>query len=231
MLTTRLLTGWQIYLFGISSIGRLGNDKQPLEKGTFPDHFRPSSKLFSPKMYWKVIGSNIGLLLTLSTLTYFSYMYGMRAVMLWYWGPYVGIHIFLVSVTWLHHTDPSIPQFDAENWTWMKGALAGTLDRPLYDWVDELSHHISSTHVVHHLFHEIPHYHAPEATKAIREYLEPKGMYNYDPTPVFKALWKLCHRCHYVSSITDGIQYYQSLEDVPLRNDSMKKAVETNKEK
>jgi len=54
MMYTRLYMGWQLYLFGLSSVGHLGYDKKPIEKGTFPDHFRPNSRLFPPKMYWKV---------------------------------------------------------------------------------------------------------------------------------------------------------------------------------
>lgn len=107
----------------------------------------------------------------------------------------------------------------------MKGTLAGTIDRPMYGWVNWCSHNISSTHIVHHLFHEIPHYHAVEATEAVRAYLEPKGLYNYDPTPVLKALWRVCHRCHFVDSYTEGVQYYKSLEDVPPMPKETKKFI------
>ena len=95
--------------------------------------------------------------------------------------------------------------------------------------VNILSHNICTTHVVHHLFHEIPHYHAVEATKHIREYLEPKGLYNYDPTPVMRALWRVCRRCHYVDSVTDGVQYYQSLEDIPRTKGNSNESQTTTK--
>jgi omega-6 fatty acid desaturase (delta-12 desaturase) len=67
----------------------------------------------------------------------------------------------------------------------------------------------------------MPHYNALEATHAIKAFLEPKGLYNYDPTPWWQAMWKIAHTCHYVESDT-GIQYFKSLEDVPLTKDLKK---------
>jgi len=182
-------------------------------------------------MYAKVIASDIGILLMVGLLSYCSWVYSFRAVWMWYFGPYMLINAFLVTVTWLQHTDPTVPQFDTEHWSWIKGAIAGTIDRPTHAWVNYCSHNICTTHVVHHLFHEIPHYHAVEATAAVRAYLEPQGLYNYDPTPILKALWRVCKKCHYVESLDSGIQYYQSLEDIPRSHpDDTKKQPATRKE-
>lgn len=223
MAWSRLFMGWQLYVAGVTSGGKLGNDGKPIERGTFPDHFRPHSRLFPAKMYWKVIASDIGILMTLSAIIYCSFKYSFRAVWFWYFGPYMLVHCFLVTVTWLQHTDPTVPHFDSENWNWMKGGLAGTIDRPLYGWVNFASHNIVTTHTVHHLFHEIPHYHAVEATAHVRAYLEPKGLYNFDPTPVMTALWRLCANCHFVDSLTDGVQYYRKFQDVPLTTETAAK--------
>lgn len=212
----RLLFAFQIYVLGITSTGLNGADGKPIPKGTFPDHFRPSSQLFPKKMFWKVVASDVGMLLTLSGLTYCTYLFGFRAVWFWYGGPYLLINAFLVATTWLHHTNPSVPHFDADNWTWMKGGLAGTIDRPMGPITNFVSHNISSTHVVHHLFHQIPHYHAVEATEAIRDYLEPKGLYNFDPDDMDDALWRCAKTCHFIESNTQGVQYYQSLTDLTI---------------
>jgi omega-6 fatty acid desaturase (delta-12 desaturase) len=122
---------------------------------------------------------------------------------------------WLVVYTWLHHTDPSVPHYGNEEWTWVKGALA-TIDRP-YGIFDFFHHRIGSTHVVHHLFHELPWYHAYEATDAVKAFLEPKGLYNYDPTPVPLAIWKIARNCHYVES-REGVQYYKSFNDIPKKS-------------
>jgi fatty acid desaturase len=205
----RMIYGFQFYLTGVKTDGK------QIKNGHWEDHFRPSSNLFPDKMKWKVLASDLGCGITLSILAYCSYLYGFRAVWFWYFGPYTVIHMFLVGVTWLQHTDPTVPHFDQDNWTWMVGALAGTIDRPMYGFINYASHNICTTHVVHHCFHTIPHYHALEATKAIREFLEPKGLYNFDPTPFEDAFVKVANRCHFMDSKTDGVQYYHSLNDVP----------------
>ena len=84
---------------GITSHGIRGADRKPLPQGHWPDHFRPSSAMFPPKMKWKVIASDIGCAITMSVLGYCAWMYGFRAVWFWYVGPYFWIHAFLVWVS------------------------------------------------------------------------------------------------------------------------------------
>ena len=216
----RLVAAFHIYLMGVTSVGVHGADGKIIPKGTFADHFRPTSRLFPEKMYWKVLASDAGILLTLSALAYCSYTFGFRAVYFWYVGPYFYTNAFLVATTWMHHTDPSVPHFDAENWTWMKGALSGTIDREMSPLINYVSHNISSTHVVHHLFHQIPHYHAVEATKAIRDYLEPKGLYNFSDEELHDEIWKIAKTCHFVKSAKEGVQYYQTLANVNVPDSS-----------
>ncbi|CAB9518129.1 Delta(12) acyl-lipid conjugase (11E,13E-forming) [Seminavis robusta] len=215
MMLSRLLLGWQLFLFGISSNGKLGADQEPIANTEFPDHFRPSSRLFPSGMRWKVILSDVGVLVNVCLQVYFSWCYSWQAVWMWYWGPYVVVHAVVVTVTWLHHTHESVPNFDREQWSWMKTNIATTIDRPGYWWLNHCTHDINTTHLVHHIFPEIPHYRAMEATKAVRAYLEPKELYNYDPTDFCLALWKVCKTCHFVDSDKNGVQYFKKLSDVP----------------
>ena len=216
---THLALGWPLYLLGLASTGRLANDGSPLD-GKIMDHFRPSSPLFPEKMSTKILLSTVCVVATMAGLGYLQYQYGMIPVICWYWGPYVFCNAWLVLYTWLQHTDPSIPHYGEGEWTWVKGALS-TIDRD-YGIFDYFHHRIGSTHVVHHLFHEMPWYNALKATHAVKAYLEPKGLYNYDPTPWPVAMWRIAKSCHYVDG-TEGIQYYKSLEDVPLTKDRKKK--------
>lgn len=57
----------------------------------------------------------------------------------------------IVAITYLHHTHPDLPHFDADNWAFVKGALA-TVDRDFGFIGRYLFHGIIETHVVHHLF-------------------------------------------------------------------------------
>lgn len=218
-LFTHLVLGWPLYLLGMASTGRLAHDGSPVEDGEFIDHFRPNSRMFKPKVRGKIFLSALGEIVVLGLLMKLSLDYGFLTVGLWYWGPYMWTNFWLVLYTWLQHSDPSVPQYGPEEWTWVRGALS-TIDRP-YGIFDFFHHKIGSTHVAHHLFHEMPFYKADVATAALKNYLEPKGLYNYDPTPWYLAAWRIAKRCHYVES-TEGIQYYKSLEDIPLSKDLKK---------
>merc|ERR1712071_527728 len=214
---THVVLGWPLYLMGLASTGRLAYDGTFLQDGEIIDHFRPSSKMFTDKVRFKVLLSTITEVASLFLLFQLSLDYGFLTVGLWYTGPYMWTNFWLVLYTWLQHTDPSVPQYGPDEWTWVKGALT-TIDRP-YGVFDHFHHKIGSTHVAHHMFHEIPFYNSDEATKHIKEFLGP--LYNYDPTPWHKACWKIARTCHYVDDI-NGIQYFKSFEDVPRSKDRIK---------
>jgi len=208
-----LVVGWPLYLLGLASTGRMGQDGKPLEDGDIMDHYRPWSKMFPKKLRLKIAVSTIGVLLSWGLIYRAIHEYGLLPITLWYFGPLMWNQAWLVLYTWLQHNDPSVPQYGSDEWTWVRGALS-TIDRP-YGIFDFFHHTIGSTHVAHHLFHEMPFYKADVATAAIKAYLEPMGLYNYDPTPWYVAMWRVAMTCHYIDDV-DGIQYQKSLIDVPL---------------
>ena len=60
-----------------------------------------------------------------------------------------------------------LPHYTDDEWDWLRGALA-TVDRD-YGWLlNSLHHHIADTHVAHHLFSSMPHYHAQVRARAHR---------------------------------------------------------------
>mmetsp|Transcript_50418 Transcript_50418/g.74775 ORF Transcript_50418/g.74775 Transcript_50418/m.74775 type:complete len:429 (-) Transcript_50418:271-1557(-) len=215
---THCFIGWPLYLMGLASTGRLDAKGKLNDDGSVMDHFRPGSKMFPDKMRTKVLVSTLTTIASLVGLVNLSIDFGFLTVGLWYVAPYIWVNFWLVLYTWLQHTDPSVPQYGSDEWTWVKGALT-TIDRP-YGIFDFFHHKIGSTHVAHHFFHEMPFYRADEATAAIKEFLGP--LYNYDPTPWYKACWRVAHTCHYVED-TKGIQYYKSLDDVPKSRDHKSK--------
>lgn len=217
---THLVVGWPLYLLGLASTGKVDQKGEPLN-GRIMDHFRPDSPMFPAKVSFKILLSTSCIILSMAGLGLASQKYGFMPVLLWYLNPYCFVNAWLVLYTWLQHNDPTVPHYGDGEWTWVRGALS-TIDRP-YGIFDFFHHRIGSTHVAHHLFHEMPHYNALEATHAIKAFLEPKGLYNYDPTPWYIAMWRIAKSCHYVEADT-GIQYYKSLEDVPLTKDLKKKA-------
>lgn len=219
-IATHLYLGWPIYLLGFASTGKWKYDGTPLPPGAVADHFRPNSPMFTPKVRGKILLSTITEIASLAALFYIGHTFGHLKVFLWYVLPYLTVNAWLVLYTWLQHTDPSIPHYGEGEWTWVRGALS-TIDRP-YGIFDFFHHTIGSTHVVHHLFHEMPWYNAGIATKHVKEYLEPMGLYNYDPTFWVAAMWRIAHTCHYVDTDT-GIQYFKSFDDAPRRSESKAK--------
>ncbi len=119
--------------------------------------------------------------------------------------PLLVVNAWLVMYTWLHHTDTDIPHLDSTAWTWIKGAFL-TVDRP-YPWiVDYLHHHIGTSHVAHHIFPRMPHYHGPDVTRILaREY---PSLYRFDPTPIPEALWRVCTECITASPVGNGNYRY-----------------------
>lgn len=161
------------------------------------NHFWPvvpfETKLFPGKWKKKVALSAAGVFGMLGLL----YLWSCAAESSWpvigvYWGPYLVLNAWLGIVTKLHHTDVDVPHLDGEEWTWVRGAFL-TIDRPYYKIVDLVQHHIGSTHVAHHLCPQIPHYHAVEATEAIKKAFP--HLYLFDPTPIHWALLRIASKC------------------------------------
>lgn len=72
----------------------------------------------------------------------------------------------LVWITYLQHTDPTLPHYEPGAWTFTRGAAA-TIDRDFGFIGRYFMHGIVETHVVHHYFPKMPFYHGEEATKAV----------------------------------------------------------------
>lgn len=118
--------------------------------------------------------------------------YGGWAVAALYLGPYAVTNAWLVLYTWLQHTDTDVPHFEGSDWSFVRGALH-TIDRPYGPVLDFLHHRIGSTHVAHHVESSIPHYHALEATNALKAAFP--QLYLYDPTPIWQALVRVAGKC------------------------------------
>ena len=194
--------GWPAYLFYGSSGG-------PLRGRT--NHFVPGeyNKLF-PRQWWtKIWASTAGLLVVLGTLYYLSLQHGFLRIAGVYWAPYLVVNAWLVVYTYLHHTDVDAPHYDETTWNYTKGALC-TIERNYPDFINWLHFGIGNTHVVHHLFSQLPHYNALRA----RQILEPmyKDLYRVDKRPVWQAMHLNATQCVSVkeSETKKGEWYYTS---------------------
>ncbi|KAI3514333.1 hypothetical protein L1887_12657 [Cichorium endivia] len=198
----KLTLGWYFYL-SINAAGR------PYDK--FASHYDPRSPIFSEKERGLILISDIGLLSFCYLLYTVVRIHGFAYVFCVYGGALMVMNAFLVTITYLHHTHPSLPHYNDCEWSWMKGAFA-TVDRD-YGVLNKVFHNITDTHVLHHLFAHIPHYHAMEATKAIRPIVG--DFYQSDNTPFFVALWRESKNCLFIeldesNEKSRGIYWFRS---------------------
>ena len=100
-----------------------------------------------------------------------------------------------------------IPHYGGKDWNWVKGAFC-TVDRPYPYIIDMLHHHIGTTHVLHHVCSQIPHYHAKEASRALYEAYP--HLCKRDLTPVHIALWRVAKNCAVVGKFGKAHFYVEA---------------------
>lgn len=173
------------------------------------NHYDPYSPIFSRRERAQVLVSDAGVLTFSLALHRLSAAFGFWTVACVYGVPMLVVNGWLVLITFLHHTDPAVPRYDSAEWDWLRGALA-TVDRNYGAFLNSAFHNIADTHVVHHLFPSMPHYHAAEATRAIRPVLG--EYYRFDSTPIVRAAWRVAKECLYVEpdDRRDGVYWYSS---------------------
>jgi omega-6 fatty acid desaturase (delta-12 desaturase) len=186
-----LTLGWPAYLF-MNITGNRSYDPM-----AWVNHFAPASPIFTNGLATDAFNQKLILISDVALFAVFAVFYKLVAMTSFtyfvyiYFIPYLIVNFWLVLITYLQHTDLNLPHYTDGEWDWLRGALA-TIDRD-YGFINIVLHHITDTHVVHHLFSPMPHYHAEEATAAVKSLLGP--YYRYDSTPIATALWNSFRDC------------------------------------
>ncbi|CAN0854822.1 Omega-3 fatty acid desaturase, endoplasmic reticulum [Linum grandiflorum] len=187
--------------------------RSPGKKGS---HFNPYSDLFAPQERKSVLVSTISWISMALILLYASFLFGFLTVFKVYGVPYLIFVAWLDMVTYLHHHghEEKLPWYRGKEWSYLRGGLT-TVDRD-YGIINNI-HHDIGTHVIHHLFPQIPHYHLVEATKEAKSvlgkyYREPKKSGPF-PFHLFDNLVRSLGEDHYVSDAGDVV-FYQSDPDI-----------------
>ncbi len=184
------LLAYPIYLFRRSP-GRPGGS-----------HFLPSSPLFRPSEKWDIITSSVCIGLMVGFLGLVTYQFGWVFLVQYYLAPYIVFVMWLDLVTYLHHTEADIPWYRGEDWYFLKGALS-TIDRD-YGFINPI-HHDIGTHVAHHIFLNMPHYHLKAATEAIKPILG--DYYRKSNEPIWKSFMRSFKDCQFVPDQGSGVFY------------------------
>ena len=165
-------------------------------------HFMPGSDLFTPSEGGGVILSTFCYGLMLGLLGFLTYQFGFLFLLKYYLGPWLVFLAWLDLVTYLHHTHAEIPWYRGEEWSFLRGALS-TMDRTY--GIFEPIHHNIGTHVAHHIFISIPHYHLRKATAAIVPLLG--EYYHKSDKSVLRAVSDSLKACKHVPD-AGGMVYY-----------------------
>jgi omega-6 fatty acid desaturase (delta-12 desaturase) len=204
-LFSHLVIGWPLYLL----LGATGGEDygRPTSHFWNGQSFNTGKRSLFPRSFrGMMIRSNLGCLVVLVLLGLLAVLFSPIKVLCVYGLPYVVVNIWLVTYTWLQHTDVTIPHFASDTWTWSKGALQ-TVDRPYGPLLNLLHHGIGSTHVCHHVNPRIPHYNAWRGNALLKQHYP--DFVRYDPTPIHKALWRIATCCAAVrQSSGDGAFYF-----------------------
>ncbi|KAJ7126935.1 delta-12 fatty acid desaturase protein [Mycena epipterygia] len=173
--------GLQAYL----AVNALGSPKYPA--GT--NHFRPSSALFKAHERNAIVASDIGLCFMALLLVSFGNHFGISTLFKLYFIPYMVFGI--VALTYLHHSDPTIPHYRRQEWNF--SSRGGVYCRS------------AVIGIAHHLFSSIPFYNQPKVTEYIKPVL--KNHYNYDSTNTFRALYRTFTECLFIEDEGDIVFY------------------------
>jgi len=178
---------------------------------TRANHFEPSSPLFNDKQRFYILVSDLALIVVGLLFAFVVHKIGFLSFVFYYGVPYLWVNFWLVTITYLQHTHYDVPHYRGSEWTFLRGALA-TVDRN-YGILNQWFHHIGDTHVCHHIFSKMPHYHAEEAS----EYLKPLlgKYYKFDDTPIFEALWQTRRFCKFVDDQGEILHFKNDRNMIP----------------
>ncbi|CDP22071.1 unnamed protein product, partial [Coffea canephora] len=174
----------------------------------FASHYDPYSPIYNARERLQIYISDVGVIVTIYVLYHSALAKGLAWLICIYVLPLLILNGIIVFITYLHHTHTSLPHYDSSEWDSLRGALA-TVDRD-YGVLNKVFHNITDTHVAHHLFSTMPHYHAVEATEAMKPILG--EYYQFDGTPVYKAMWREAKECLYVERGEEikGVFWYKN---------------------
>ncbi|KAL2757239.1 hypothetical protein ACRALDRAFT_1060648 [Sodiomyces alcalophilus JCM 7366] len=206
MLLGQQLIGWPNYLMtNVTGHNNHENQREGRGKGKRNgfgggvNHFDPRTPLYDNKDAVKVLLSDLGLGIAIGALIYLGNRFGWANMFVWYFIPYLWVNHWLVAITFLQHTDPTLPHYTGDQWNFVRGAAA-TIDREMGFIGRHLFHGIIETHVLHHYVSTIPFYNADEASEAIKPVMGKH--YRSDtrdgPWGFIRAMWTAARVCQWV---------------------------------
>ncbi|EDK42118.1 hypothetical protein LELG_00296 [Lodderomyces elongisporus NRRL YB-4239] len=180
-------------------------------------HYAPASPVFDKHQYWYIVLSDIGIIAAFTVVYQWYKTFGLFNMMINWFVPWLWVNHWLVFVTFLQHTDPTMPHYTAKEWTFARGAAA-TIDRDFGFIGQHIFHDIIETHVLHHYVSRIPFYNAREATDAIRKVMGEH--YRYEGENMWFSLWKCIRMCQFVDDDSEdakGVMMFRNVNGLGVK--------------
>ncbi|KAL9006888.1 MAG: hypothetical protein Q9188_000343 [Gyalolechia gomerana] len=200
------VVGWLLYLV-VNITGHNFHERQSEGRGKGKqngfgggvNHFDPSSPLYEAKDSKFILLSDLGLVIMGTVLFLLGQNFGWANLAVWYFLPYLWVNHWLVAITFLQHTDPTLPHYEPSSWNFARGAAA-TIDREFGFIGRHLFHGIIETHVLHHYISTIPFYNADEATEAIKPVMGQHYRSNVEGGPIgfLRSMWRSARMCQWI---------------------------------
>ena len=173
-------------------------------------HFNPASASVEKKDYWYIVLSDSGIVVNSFVLyTWYKNFGGFNLFINWF-VPYIWVNHWLVFITFLQHSDPTMPHYEGHQWNFARGAAA-TIDREFGFIRKYIFHDIIETHVLHHYCSRIPFYNAREASEEIKKVMGKHYMHSDEN--MWVSLWKSGRMCQYVDG-DDGVLMFRNINDI-----------------
>ncbi|CDO95656.1 unnamed protein product [Kluyveromyces dobzhanskii CBS 2104] len=206
-LVVQQLGGWLYYLF----FNVTGQPYPDVPKWKW-NHFWPSSPIFDAKDYVYILLSDLGIVTQSLVLKLWYDMFGGWSLFINWFVPYIWVNHWLVFITYMQHTDGTMPHYESDQWSFAKGAAA-TIDRQFGFIGPHIFHDIIETHVLHHYCSRIPFYNARPASEAIKKVMGEH--YRHNDENMWVSLWKSARGCQYVDDVdSKGVYMFRNVNNV-----------------
>ena len=170
-------------------------------------HFNPTSPIFEKRDYWFIVLSDIGILTQLFVVYEWVKYFGFFAMFTHWFLPYVFTNHWLVFITYLQHSDVTLPHYEDNEWNFARGAAA-TIDRNFGFIGPFFFHDIIETHVLHHYVSRIPFYNARVGTEGIKKVMGKH--YAHSDENMWVTLWKSARMCQFVDG-DGGVKMFRNV--------------------
>jgi omega-6 fatty acid desaturase (delta-12 desaturase) len=175
----------------------------------YASHFNPVSPIFEKRDFWFIILSDLGMLTQFFILYEWIKNFGWFNCMVHWFIPYIFTNHWLVFITFLQHSDTSLPHYEDKEWNFARGAAA-TIDREFGFVGSFFFHDIIETHVLHHYVSRIPFYNGREGTEAIKKVMGEH--YAHSDENMWTSLWKSGRYCQFVEG--DGVKMFRNINNL-----------------